>query len=157
MRLRMNLLFVVLLAIVPRAASAQPTVTVPLHLQEEIGPAKAAADTVRKLAVQLLESSGLDTATHPEVLKQSVPAVQDRYRRVVAGECLVLTYASPVRIATQGGDVSVFEIVIGMSRPDRADAVFTIDGAGRVVAHEKYSGRIAVALRKAADVAVGAR
>jgi hypothetical protein len=42
--------------------------------------------------------------------------------------------------------------VIGLARPDYADALFTIDEHGRVVAHEKYSGRTAVELRKAAGL-----
>jgi len=53
-------------------------------------------------------------------------------------------------VRTAGGEVTVFEIVIGLAHPDYVDAVFTIDDHGRVVAHEKYSGRRAVELRKAA-------
>ena len=56
---------------------------------------------------------------------------------------------SPVKVRTVGGEVSVFEIVIGLAHPDSADALFTIDDEGRIVAHEKYSGRIAMELRKA--------
>ena len=58
---------------------------------------------------------------------------------------------------TVGGEVSVFEIVIGLAHPDSADALFTIDCGGRVVAHEKYSGRTAVELRRATDSPANAR
>jgi len=157
LRLSAILAFVGLLGITASAATGKPVVTVAVHLQGESTPTKAADATLRKLAVDLLESSNFNTATHPGVLKQSIPAIQDRYRRVVAGDCLVITYASPVKIGTVGGKLSVSEIVIGLGRPDYADALFTIDEDGRVVAHEKYSGAIAVELRKAADAGVGAR
>ena len=62
-----------------------------------------------------------------------------------------------MKVCTVGGEVSVFEIVIGLAHPDSADALFTVDDDGRVVAHEKYSGRTAMELRKAADVPVTAR
>jgi hypothetical protein len=68
----------------------------------------------------------------------------------VAGNCLIITYNSPVKVRTVGGEVSVLEIVIGLARPDSAEGLFTIDHGGRIVAHEKYSGRIAMELRKAA-------
>jgi len=35
--------------------------------------------------VELLKSSSFNTAAHPGILKQSDPAIQDRYRRVVGG------------------------------------------------------------------------
>jgi len=141
----------------PCAALAQSTITIPLHLRDASEPAKAAADAVGKLAAELVESSNFNSYHRPEVLKQSIPEIQEHYRRVAAGNNLVITYASPVLFRTEGGELWVFEIVIGLGRPDRVDALFTIDNAGRVVAHEKYSGALAVELRKAADTAVGAR
>jgi len=85
-----------------------------------------------------------------DILKQGVPAVHDRYRGVVTGDYMIISYDQQVKVRTAGGEVSVFEIVIGLAHPDYADALFTIDEHGRVVAHEKYSGRTAVELRKAA-------
>ena len=157
MRLQVIPAFVLLLGVPTCAVSGEPTGTVALRHHGGSKPTKAAEDTLRKLGVELLKSSNFNTAAHPGILKQSVPAIQDRYRRVVAGDCLVITYDSPVKVRTVGGEVSVFEIVIGLAHPDSADALFTIDDGGRIVAHEKYSGRIAMELRKAADSSASAR
>ena len=72
---------------------------------------------------------------------------------MVAGDCLVITYDHPIKVHTVGGDVSAFEIVIGLNRPDYADDLFTIDDLGRVVGHGKYSGGIGIELRKAVPAA----
>lgn len=146
--------WIAIFGLVPGAAFAQPTVTVPLHLRDT-EPAKANADAIGKLAAQLVESSNFNSYASPDVLKQSIPEIQDRYRRVASGSSLVITYPAPVKFLTVGGELWVFEIVIGLGRADRVDALFTIDNAGRVVAHEKYSGALAVQLREAADRAVG--
>ena len=156
MRRITSLISFVLLGIAPVSALAQSTITIPLHLHGASEPAKAGADAVGRLAAELVESSNFNSYTRPEVLKQSIPEIQDHYRRVAAGSSLVITYASPVKFRTVGGELWVYEIVVGLGRPDQVDALFTIDNAGRVVAHAKYSGALAVELRKAADVAVGA-
>jgi hypothetical protein len=108
-----------------------------------------------KLAAELVESSNFNSHHRPELVG-SIPEVHDRYRQVAAGNNLVVTYAEPVQFETVGGPLWVLEIVIGLGSPDRVDALFTIDNAGRVVAHEKYSGTLAVELRQAAAAAVGA-
>ena len=61
-----------------------------------------------------------------------------------------------MRLKSVGGDVSVVEIVIGLGR-DQADALFTIDESNRVVAHGKYSGKVAVELRRTAPSTPGSR
>jgi hypothetical protein len=157
MRLQVIPAFVLLLGVPISAVAGEQTGTVALQFHRGGKPTKAAEGTLRMLGMELLKSSSFNTAAHPGILKQSVPAIQDRYRRVVAGDCLVITYVSPVKVRTIGGEVSVFEIVIGLAHPDSADALFTIDDGGRVVAHEKYSGRIAMELRKAADARASAR
>ena len=147
---------VAMLGFASQGASGQSTLTIPLRVGDARDPAKAAAaDAVGKLAAELVESSNFNSYTRPEVLKQSIPEIQESYRQAAAGNNLVITYPSPVRFQTVGGDLWVFEIVVGLGRPDRVDALFTIDNAGRVVAHEKYSGALAVELRRAADAAVG--
>ncbi len=148
-------LLLAILGVAPGTAHAQSTVTIPLHLQTATEPA-AAARTLGRLAAQLVESSNFNSYTQPDVLKQSIPEIQDRYRRIAAGNSLVITYPSPAKFVTVGGELWVFEIVIGLGHPDRVDALFTIDNAGRVVAHEKYSGALSVELSKAANAAVGA-
>jgi hypothetical protein len=116
----------------------------------------SSADELRKLAVELVQSSNFNTAAHPKVLNQGVAAIQDQYRRAVAIDCLIVTYDRAVKIRTVGGDVSVVEIVIGLGR-EQADALFTIDESSRVVAHGKYSGKVAVELRKTAPPLPGYR
>ncbi len=151
MRLEMILVFVLLFGVTACAVTSEPTGTVSLHQHGRTKPTESTQDTLRELGVELLKSSNFNTAAHPGILKQSVPTIQDRYGRVVAGDCLIITYDHPVKLRTVGGEVSVSEIVIGLAHPDYVDALFTIDDHGRVVAHEKYSGRIAMELRKAAD------
>ena|SRR5689334_2769421 len=120
-------------------------------------PTGSSADELRKLAVEFVQSSNFNTAAHPKVLSLSVPAIQDQYRRAVAGDCLIVTYDRAMKIRTVGGDVSVVEIVIGLNRPDYADALFTIDESARVVGHGKYSGKVAIELRKTAPPPPGFR
>jgi len=142
-----------LLAVTTWAVSGEPAGTVILHQNGRSRDAKPVEDALRRLGVELLRSSNFNTTAHRAILNQSIPAIQDRYRQVVAGDCLIITYDHPVTMQTVGGDVSVFEIVIGLGRPDYADALFTIDNDGRVVAHGKYSGPIAIELRKAVSAA----
>jgi hypothetical protein len=141
-----------LLAATTGAGSAEVAGTVVLHHHGRSEAPKTSEDALRKLGVELLKSASFNTGARPDILKQSLPAVHDRYRRVVAGDHMIIIYDRPVKVRTAGGEVSVFEIVIGLARPDYADALFTIDEHGRVVAHEKYSGRTAVELRKAASL-----
>ena len=112
-------------------------------------PTGSSADELRKLAVELVQSSNFNTAAHPKVLNLGAGAIQDQYRRAVAGDCLIVTFAGPMRLRTVGGDVSLVEIVIGLGR-EQADALFTIDETARVVVHGKYSGKVAAELRKTA-------
>jgi hypothetical protein len=154
--MRATLVLVLFLAIAPRSVFAE-TITVPLNLPTASAPTTSLAAPIGDLAARLVESSNFNSYTRPEVVKQSIPEIQAHYRQVAAGNNLVITYASPVKFVTVGGDLWVLEIVIGLGSPDRIDALFTIDNAGRVVAHAKYSGSLAVELRKAADGAVGLR
>jgi hypothetical protein len=120
-------------------------------------PTGSSADELRRLAVEFVQSSNFNTATHPRILNLSVAAVQDHYRRAVAGDCLIVTWERPVRFRTVGGDVSLVEIVIGLGRRDYADALFTIDETGRVIEHGKYSGALGIELRKTAGPPAGSR
>ncbi len=152
--MRSHIMFALALALVPgvpaRGAPAGAASTVSFHHHGLVNDAGASADTLRKLALKFLGSSNFNTVAHARILNESVPAVQERYRRVVAGDCLVITYDHPIKVRTVGGDVSAFEIVIGLNRPDYADDLFTIDDLGRVVGHGKYSGVIGIELRRAA-------
>jgi hypothetical protein len=122
--------------------------TVRFHHQGKTVAATGSVERLRKIGVDLLKSSSLNTALHPAVMMEGVPMIHDHYRRVVSNDCMIISFGHPVRIVTAGGDVIVFEIIIGLSRPDYADAVFTIDDEGRTVEFGKFDGRIAVELRK---------
>ena len=136
-------------------AADEATGTVTLRLGGHVKPVKGAEDTLRKLAVDFVRSSNFNTVAHTRVLNLTVPMIQEHYRRVIAGDYLVVTCDRPVTIRTVGGDVSMVEIVIGLNRPDYADALFTIDSQARVVEHGKYSGGIGIDLRRAVNAAVG--
>ncbi len=148
--------FLLLLGVAACRVAGDPAGAVVLHFQGRSAP-KTEKETLRELGLELLKSSNFNTAAHPEVLQQSVTRIQDRYRRVAAGDRLVITYDRPVTVRTVGGDVAVLEIVVGLGHPTYADALFTLDEDGRVVAHEKYSGRTAMELRQAADTPANAR
>jgi hypothetical protein len=145
-----------LLASSAYAASSQPASTVVLRHNGQTKVAGESADTLRKLGIRLLESSNFNTVSHPRIMRLSIPTVQSQYRDVVAGDCMVITFDRPVKMHTVGGDVSVFEIVIGLRRPDYANALFTIDDQSRVASHGKYSGAIGIELRKAVPAVTSA-
>src|SRR3989442_4711293 len=142
-----------LLGVTTWAMSSELAGTVVVHQNGRSRDAKAVEDDLRRLAAELVRSSNFNTTAHRAILNQSIPAIQNRYRQVVAGDCLIITYDRPVTMHTVGGEVSVFEIVIGLGRPDYADALFTIDNDGRVVGHGEYSGGIGIELRKAVSAA----
>src|SRR5215470_11975412 len=119
-------------------------------------PTGSSADELRKLAVEFVQSSNFNTAAHAKILNLSVTAIQDQYRRAVAGDCVIVTYDHAMKLRTVGGEVSLVEIVIGLGR-EYADSLFTIDETGRVVAHGKYSGKVGIELRKTAPPPPGFR
>jgi len=95
---------------------------------------------------QFLKSANFNTANQPDILKQSVTA-QERYRKTVRGDHLVVSYDRPMTFKTVAGDVTVVEIVVGLNRPDTvASGLFTVDPEGRVIAHEKYAAILPVEL-----------
>jgi hypothetical protein len=113
--------------------------------------AKVLAD-VRSSALRLLESSNFNSERHRDILKATPKSTHAAYRKAVAGRYLVVSFDTPRRIKTIGGEVDVLEVVIGLNRPDYADSLFTIDSEGRVVAHQKYSGADAIELLRTVKV-----
>jgi hypothetical protein len=107
--------------------------------------AKALAD-IRSLALVLLETSNFNSEQHRDLLKATPRSTHAAYRTAVAGRYLLASFETPRRIKTIGGEVDVLEIVIGLNRPDYVDSLFSIDSAGRVIAHQKYSGTDAIEL-----------
>jgi len=87
-----------------------------------------------------LKSANFDTANQPDILKQSVSAIQNHYRKTVRGDCLVVSYDRPRILQTIGGKVTALQIVIGVNENGKfAAGLFSIDPEGRIVAHEKYA------------------
>ena len=105
---------------------------------KELAPQNEA--TVVGWTENFLKSANFDTAHHPELLKQSIPAIHERYRKTIRGDCLIVSYDRPMKFKTIAGDVTVAEIIVGLNRRDLiASALFTIDPEGRLIAHEKYA------------------
>lgn len=100
----------------------------------------AAQSNIRAAAIDLLKTSNFNSLDHAKVLHSRIPEIQDRYRKTVSGHLLVISFDSPQKIETIGGEVTVYEIVVGLNRSDYADQLFTIDTDGRVIEHGKYSG-----------------
>lgn len=131
------------------SVAAEPAATVTLRHAGRVDAPPAAQSRLLELGEALLKSSNFNTEKHARVMGQSAVDVDTRYRHVIAGDHIAIAYARTVTVKTVGGEVPVSRIVIGLGRPDYADALFTLDGAGRVVAHGKYSGGIAIRLREA--------
>lgn len=150
----MRMLLVAALSWLLWRAAETPTSKPAAQVVLQRGGASAAIDgltqdKLRGLAIRYLESSNFNTVTHPQILKQNVPAIQERYRRILAGDYLLISYPEPVVVQTVGGEVPTYEIVIGLGRADYAEGLITIDPQGRVVSHGKYSGIVGIELRQA--------
>jgi hypothetical protein len=115
--------------------------------------AKALAD-IRTLSLRLLETSNFNSERHRDILKATPQSTHAAYRKTVAGRYLVVSFDTPRRVKTIGGEVDVLEVVIGLNRPDYADSLFTIDSEGRVVAHQKYSGTDGIELLRRVKAAL---
>lgn len=109
----------------------------------------AAKTKVQSLALQFLESSNFNSVHDRDILKVTTQKVHAAYRKAAAGRYLVLSFDTPRRVKTIHCEVDVLEVVIGLNGPDYANSLFTIDGEGRVVSHEKYSGTLGVELLQA--------
>lgn len=59
-------------------------------------PADDAKPAILKLGLDLLRSANFNTVTHADLLKQSVPEIQDSYRRALAGDYILIRYEEPV-------------------------------------------------------------
>lgn len=105
---------------------------------KELAPQSEA--TVVGWTETFLKSANFNTANQPEILKQSITAIHERYRTTIRADCFIVSYARPMKFKTIAGDVTVVEIIVGLNRPDSiASALFTVDPDGRLIAHEKYA------------------
>jgi hypothetical protein len=101
------------------------------------------------MAVDLLKTSNFNSLTHSKLLQSKIPAIQQRYRKAISGHYMLISFDSEQDFMTVGGNVKVFEIVIGLNSPDYADSLFTIDPNGRVIEHAKFNGAKSMELLKA--------
>ena len=103
-------------------------------------------EALESAAVRFLESSNFNSRAHASILKTTPSQVHAAYRKTIAGRYLVVSFETPRRIRTVGGEIDVVDIVVGLNRPDYPDALLTIDAEGRVLSHGKYSGGVGVQL-----------
>ena len=89
----------------------------------------------------LVKSAVYSTTNQGETtFKQSIAQIQDRYRTMVRGHYLVVSYQQPMTFNTQGGAVTAIEIVVGLDPSvPYASGLFTIDPQGRTVMYGKFS------------------
>ena len=98
-------------------------------------------------ALRILASSNFNSRNHPSFGDWTPKKLHADYRKVASGPYMVVSFDEPRRFETIGGQVEVIEIVIGLglttrdsSGRDYPGPIYTIDGEGRVVRHEKWSG-----------------
>jgi len=139
--------FLIFAALTTATGRGEDTPVLELHDSEGVRALDAnALPHIRDSALHLLETSNFNSIRHRDILKATPTSTHVAYRKTVAGRYLLVSFDTPRRIKTIGGEVDVLEIVIGLNRPDYADSLFTIDREGRVVAHQKYSGADGVEL-----------
>jgi hypothetical protein len=95
-------------------------------------------------AIELLESSQFNSLDQRWDWDQA--KIEDEYRRAMSGKFLAVTYRTPQKVATMGGEVSVRQIAIGLNRPDYAGSLHTVDDNARIVGHGMYSGAVCIEL-----------
>ena len=117
----------------------------------------ATQQSLDALAVDLLKTSNFNSLNHGKLLQSTIPGIQERYRKTISGHYMVLSFNSEQNFKTIGGDVRLFEIIIGLNASEYADALFTIDPEGRVIEHAKYSGTKSIQLLKAVKQAAADR
>ena len=100
-------------------------------------------------ALQLVKTSNFHSDPGDEHHIFTLRGVQSDYRKTVAGKFLVITFTTPQKITTVGGEITVAEIIVGLNRDDCASSLFTIDESGRVIGHAKYSGERCIEILKA--------
>lgn len=122
-----------------RAGEALPLVE--LHFRnKQVVLTEPGQQRASRLAMQLLETSNFHSGPGDKYHMFTLSDTQRKYRQVVAGKFLLVSFPEPRKVTTIGGEIVVSEIVLGLNRDDYAMGLFTIDATGSVVAHSKYSG-----------------
>jgi len=138
----------VLIATFLSSAIAQGTnlAALELHYGREGHLSAQQQAALESITLRLLRSSNFNSERHREILKTTPRQNHAAYRKTLGGRYLVVSFETPQRIKTIGGDIVLLEIVVGLNRPDYADSLFTIDAQGRIVVHGKYSGGLCIEL-----------
>ena len=111
------------------------------------GPlSESQATALQSTTLRLLQSSNFNSERHRDILRTTPREIHAAYRKTIAGRYIVVSFQTPPRISTVGGDIVVQKIVVGLNRTDYADSLFTIDAEGRIVSHGKYSGGACIEL-----------
>ena len=137
---------VLLWACLEIARATDPQAAVELHWPGKTLVSAEAQQQVLVKALQVLQSSNFHSGPGDRYHYFNVADVQRSYRKEVAGRFLVISFPAPRTMTTVGGEVVVGEIVIGLNGEQYASDLFTIDDAGRVIGHSKYSGVACVEL-----------
>ena len=103
-------------------------------------------------ALKLVETSNFHSGVGDKNAIYTLHGVQSDYRATVAGRFLVCRFQTSKQVATKGGDVAIFEIVIGMNHDDAAYKLFTVDENGSIVQHGKYSGQLCIEILQAVKI-----
>jgi len=129
-----------------------------LYYKKEVVISSEAIQSLYSNSVQLVETSNFNSRNTPaSSWPFDVTRTQDDYRKAVSGRYLLVAFKETQKIKTQGGELGVKEIIIGLNRPDIASSLHTVDNEGRVVGHAKYAGPLCSiimdAVKKAASKA----
>jgi hypothetical protein len=142
---RFSLLLFILLGLMPPAALAQSAPPFELHWRgRKVSLPTAAQQELQELALRLLKSSNDNSGATGFRSGFTFTDVQRNYRETIAGSYLLVTFSTPQRIHTIGGDVTVSELVLGLNRPGGAGPLFTIEPSAPLVAQGQYAGELCV-------------
>jgi len=120
-----------------RPAASKADYTVALRFGKQPPLSQEQIQTLHSKALELLETSNFNSRA--SLSHKSISEVHEEYRQTVAGKYLLVSLKGPLKIKTDGGEVIVREIVIGLNRPDNiaivggvsyaeyASSLFTID------------------------------
>lgn len=84
-------------------------------------------------AIQLVESS---------VFTPASAQAETNYRQALEGTFLLVTLPATQQLPTSRGPVMAREILLVLNNKEAVTALFTVDSAGNIATHSKYSGKI---------------
>lgn len=108
-------------------------------------------DESRKLfekAMEILQSSNSNSSN--PLWKWDEAKMNVEYGRTASGRHVLVTFGKPEKIKTVGGYIDARELIIGLNGSQVASPVYTVDPAGGVVEHAKYSGRLCIEMMELA-------